>query len=98
MEYEKWSRNKKSNGLWIIEEIQKSKAIFIIITKNTIKIEHTQNWVSFEIGVAATCDPKIPIIVFKEQDIDFPIPYLTHYFNESLSNQDLSNQKKTKDT
>jgi hypothetical protein len=86
MEYEKWSRNGNPNWRWIKDEIQKSRALFLILAKNIVKKEYTQNWVAFEIGVASTCNPPIPVFVFKEENIDFPVPYLNHYFDQPLSN------------
>ena len=86
MEYEKWSRNDRPNWMWIKDEIQKSTALFLILTKNIAENEYTQNWVAFEIGVAATSNPAIPIFVFREQNIDFPVPYLNYYFDQPLSN------------
>ena len=76
MEFEKRSRNNNPNWSWIKEEIQKSKALVVVLTKNITKRSFTQNWVAFEIGVAATCRPPLPIFVFRE-DVDFPVPYLT---------------------
>jgi hypothetical protein len=38
--------------------------------------------------VASTNNPSIPVFVFREEDIDFPVPYLTHYIDEPLSNKD----------
>jgi hypothetical protein len=87
MEYEKWSRNGRPNWIWIKDEIQQSKALFLLIlTKNIVKNEHTQNWIAFEIEVASTCNPMIPVFVFMEKNVNFPVPYLSHYFDQSLSN------------
>jgi hypothetical protein len=47
MDYEKWSRNDRPNWMWIKDEIQKSSALFLILTKNIVKNEYTQNWVAF---------------------------------------------------
>lgn len=50
--------------------------------------QHTHNWVSFEIGVAAGV--RKPIVVFEEfkDNIDFPIPYLTDYVRYQLDNKE----------
>lgn len=80
MEYEKYSRGGKPNWQWIIDEIRKSKAVFVILTRNINSTPQTRNWVSFEIGVAATCDPPVPVCVFREEDVNFPVPYLSLYF------------------
>ena len=85
MEYEQWSRNCKPNWMWIKDEIQKSKVLFLLLTKNIIKKEYTQNRVAFEIGIASMCAPLIPVFVFREENIDFPVPYLNHYFDQSFS-------------
>jgi len=58
---------------------------FLILTRNLTKTEYTQNWVAFEVGVASTIDPTIPVIVFTEENVDFPVPYLTHYFDAPFS-------------
>jgi hypothetical protein len=88
MEYEKWSIEGKPNWKWIKDEIQKSQKLFLILTKNIVKNEYTQNWVAFEVGVASTSNPSIPVFVFREEEIDFPVPYLTHYYDEPLSRKD----------
>lgn len=86
MEYEKWSRNNKPNWLWIKEQIQQSEAVFVILTRNVTNRKPTQNWVAFEIGVAATCAPPKPVVVFRAQErISFPVPYLNHYFRYDIT-------------
>jgi TIR domain len=85
MEYEKWSREGRPNWMWIKDGIQKSKALFLILTKNLVKEAYTQNWIAFEIGVASTRIPEIPVVVFKEEKVDFPVPFLSHFFDESFS-------------
>jgi hypothetical protein len=47
MEYEKWP-----NWKWIKDEIQKSSALLILI-KDLVRNEYTQNRAAFEIGVTA---------------------------------------------
>jgi hypothetical protein len=69
MEYEKWLRNKRPNWKWIKDEIQKSRALLV----------------AFEIGMAATSHPAIPIYVFRENNIDFAVPYLNYYFDRPMS-------------
>jgi hypothetical protein len=98
MEYEKWSRNNRPNWRWIKDEIQKSSALFLVLTKNLVKNEYTQNWVAFEIGVAATSHPAIPIFVFREHNIDFPVPYLNYYFDQPMSNTNLVSQRDVSST
>lgn len=53
---------------------------------------YTQNWVTFEVGVAAGCNK--PILVLEEINniTDFPIPYVTDYYQYELnSNEDRKN-------
>jgi hypothetical protein len=85
MEVEKWSISAKPNWLWIRDEIKKSRALFLLLTKNIIRKLHTQNWVAFEIGLASMCIPSIPVFVFREENVNFPVPYLNHYFDEKTS-------------
>ncbi len=79
MEKEKWSRMGKPNWIWIKAEIEKSKALFVVLTQGVVSKPWTQNWVAFEIGVAAECNPPKSVYVIREEDIDFPVPYLDHY-------------------
>ena len=83
MEYEELSREEKPNWMWIRDEILRSKALFLILTKNIVDKTHTQNWVAFEIGVASTRSPVIPVFLFQEQNVNFPVPYVSHYFDEA---------------
>jgi hypothetical protein len=85
MEFEKWSRNRRPNWQWIKDEIKESKALFLLLSRNITRKQQTQNWVSFEIGLASMCIPPIPVFVFEEEEVYFPIPYLSHYFDQSFS-------------
>lgn len=85
MEFEKWSRNRRPNWLWIKDEIKESKALFLLLSKNITKKQQTQNWVSFEVGLASMCNPPLPVFAFEEERVFFPIPYLSHYFDQSFS-------------
>jgi hypothetical protein len=93
MEFESWSRNNMPNWIWIREQIQKSRALFLILTKNIVEKPYTQNWIAFEIGVACSTNPPIPVYVFREEDVKFPVPYLTWYFDEPFSSLDHSRPK-----
>jgi hypothetical protein len=78
MDYEKWSRNDRPNWMWIKDEIQKSSALFLILTKNIVKNEYTQNWVAFEIGVAATSNliHQYPFLFLESRILIFQYPTL----------------------
>ena len=85
MENEKWSRKEEPNWKWIRKEIKKSTALFVILTKSVVSKVQTQNWIAFEIGVAATAIPQKPVYVFREEEVNFPVPYLNHYFPTRIS-------------
>ena len=65
----------------IRETIETARALFVIIGPNVVATFHTSNWVAFEIGVAFTSQPTIPIWVFEDngQYVDFPVPALMHH-------------------
>jgi hypothetical protein len=77
--------NGEPNWLWIKREIQKSDALFVILSRGLVAQEHTQNWVAFEIGVAAGCEPPKPVFVITGESVRFPVPYLDHYFPYSMT-------------
>lgn len=87
MEFEKWSRNRRPNWEWIRDEIRESKALFLLLSNNITAKQQTQNWVSFEIGLASVCIPPIPVFVFQEENVHFPVPYLSHYFDQPFSSK-----------
>ena len=51
MEYLSWRKREKPNWSWIKSEIEKSTALMLILSRNIVNREHTQNWVAYEIGV-----------------------------------------------
>jgi hypothetical protein len=77
------SRSQEPNWLQIKQWIQKSDAVLLILSGGITRYEHTQNWVAFEVGVAAACDPPKPVIAIKGEEVDIPIPYLKHYYSYS---------------
>ena len=77
------SRSPDPHWLQIKSWIQKSDAVFLILSQGITGQEHTQNWVAFEVGVAAGCNPPKPVIAIKAEDVVIPIPYLTHYYSYS---------------
>ena len=54
---DKLASSKDPNWLQIKRWIQDSDAVLLIITGEIIRQEHTQNWIAFEVGIAAGCDP-----------------------------------------
>jgi hypothetical protein len=100
MEYEKWSQKEdEPNWTWISRHICKSNTIgvFVLLTRNVIDNNNTkrtlatQNWIAYEIGIASASSK--PVFVFKEEDVDFPVPYLTNYMPYSVTNILTSDEK-----
>ena len=86
MEDREWDRHDdEPNWLWIKNQILQSEALFVILSKGLVAQEHTQNWVAFEIGVAAGCNPPKPVYVITGEQVRFPVPYLNHYFPYSMT-------------
>jgi hypothetical protein len=77
------SRSEKPHWEQIKDSIQKSDAVLLILTRGITQQEHTQNWVAFEVGVAAGCDPPKRVIAIKGEDVEIPIPYVEHYYSYS---------------
>jgi hypothetical protein len=99
MEYEKLTH--QNAGVVIKRRIMSfdCKCLIVLIGKRILfpdgyNYSFTHNWVGFEVGVAAC--RAIPIIVFEEDSMDFkeivefPIPYLDHYFRYKQDASDSS--------
>lgn len=78
MNMEELSLSQDAYWLQIKNRIQESDAVLLILSGGIIEREHTQNWVAFEVGVAAGCDK--PVIAIRGEDVNIPIPYLNHYY------------------
>ncbi len=100
MEYENWSqREDESNWSWISRHIcmPNTVGVFVLLTRNVIDTNDskrtlpTQNWVAYEIGIAAAASK--PVVIFKEEDVDFPAPYLTNYLPYSVTKVLTSDEK-----
>jgi len=79
----------------IRDELRQSKALFLLVGKALVKAqskhsaewEHTQNWISYEIGIA--CDLGIDIwVICDDVAINFPVPYFNIYVPYSIRRQD----------
>jgi hypothetical protein len=78
---------------YIRDSINRSDAIFVLLSKFLIDRQYTNNWVSFEVGLAVNCKrssvaPKkadlkqgLHVWLFEPSDepVDFAIPYCTYY-------------------
>jgi len=102
MEYEKWSqREVEPNWRWISRYIRMldTVGVFVLLTRNVINISDpkrtlaTQNWVAYEVGVASAGKPTKPVYVFRDEDVDFPVPYLTNYMPYSVTEVLTSDEK-----
>jgi hypothetical protein len=71
----------------ILKEINNSKAVFVLVGKQLAFLQraggrnwdYTQNWMAFEIGVAAAAGKDVWAIVENGAEYNFPIPYVNHF-------------------
>jgi hypothetical protein len=67
------------NAAKIHADIQRSSAVFVVVTKNLLTLPHTRDWVLWESGVAANRD----IWVFEPRQqlgqVNVITPFLKHY-------------------
>ena len=63
----------------IVDEINLSQALFVLLGPNIHKTIHTQNWVAFEVGLACAFGKEVWVFEQAGSYIEFPIPYLTDY-------------------
>lgn len=78
--------------LVIMEELDKSDALFLLIGKELVKAQtaadtsptarekwkHTQNWIAYEIGIASKKMMDVWVLC-DDVEINFPVPYLNNY-------------------
>jgi len=76
MEYEKFQ-----NPPWneIRNKIQTSASLFVLLGSNLKSSDYTQNWVSYEIGLADALGRQIWVFEDINNEIIFPIPHVHHY-------------------
>lgn len=63
----------------IEENVSIANAIFLFLTENVKVSDYTQNWISFEVGLAEKSGKPLYIIEDVHNKIHFPVPYLTDY-------------------
>ncbi len=85
MEFEGHSKEDRADWKWVRDQIESSNAVLLLLTKNVISAPQTQNWIAFEVGVAAGCEPSKRVCVVREQHVFFPVPYLSVYIPISYS-------------
>ena len=88
-------------SLSIRREINESDAVFVLLSEELVDLQHTSNWVSFEVGLAANHNlsedasgnnkekQRLDVWVFEplDKDIAFAVPYLTHYMRYYLAQE-----------
>jgi hypothetical protein len=75
----------------IRNELQQSKALFLLVGKSLVNAqkthssewEHTQNWISYEIGIASQLGIDVWVLCDRVK-INFPVPYLNNYVPYSI--------------
>jgi hypothetical protein len=70
----------------VIQDIENSNAVFVILSKNVQGIPHTTNWVVWETGVAKNKDIWIFEPYSQFSKISVVIPYLRHYVIFDINN------------
>lgn len=85
MEYEKFP-----NPPWaaIKNTIESSSALFVLLSNNLKISDHTQNWVSYEVGIADEAKKEIWVFEDLNNQVIFPLPKVHHYMLYSENQQD----------
>ncbi|MFC2001270.1 hypothetical protein ACFLUZ_02060 [Chloroflexota bacterium] len=85
----------------IIENVNRSDALFVLISEHLLDKQHTNNWVSFEVGLAANREKVsetgltassshgLDVYVFEsiDQHTPFAVPYFTHFMRYPKENK-----------
>lgn len=56
-----------------------SSAIFLFLTQNVKSSDFTQNWISFEVGLAKKANKSLFVVEDVNSKVHFPVAYLTDY-------------------
>ena len=92
MEYEQFS-----NPPWLAirNNIENSSALFVLLSNNLKISDYTQNWVSYEIGIADEANREIWMFEDVNNQVIFPIPNVHHYMLYNPAQWDSLNYLKT---
>ncbi len=71
----------------IKNDIQQSSAAFVLLSPHLNGTPYTQNWVSYEVGLACALNKPVWVYEQLEGPVLFPIPYLTDYIVYSPKNR-----------
>ena len=85
MEYEKFP-----NPPWtaIKNTIENSSTLFVLLSNNLKISDYTQNWVSYEVGVADEANKEIWVFEDINNQVIFPLPKVHHYMLYCQNQQD----------
>jgi hypothetical protein len=61
------------------KEIDKSVALFLVLSPAVLSSQYTENWVTWELGVASRAKKEIWVFEDPAQPVVFPIPHVTNY-------------------
>ena len=78
--------------------VEKCEFLFVFLTDNVVMTPYTQNWVIYEVSLAAHSSKSVYVFERIGSPIPFPIPYLTDYalFDPDNTNDILTLQQLTK--
>lgn len=65
-----------------------TQAIFVLLGPGVRGALHTENWVTFEVGVASGVRKHVWVFEPLVDNVDFPVPYLDHYVQYQVGSKD----------
>ena len=63
----------------IEENIKNSDAVFLFLTQNIISSKYTENWISFEVGLAKAANKPLFLTEDINNKVHYPVPYVSSY-------------------
>lgn len=63
----------------IEENVKNSDAVFLFLTQNVLSSIYTQNWISFEVGLAKNTNKPLFLVEDGNNTVHFPVPYVSSY-------------------
>lgn len=72
----------------IKDNVMDADSVFVLLSKAVKDKEYTQNWIAFEVGLACYAGKNVWVFERLDEQIDFVVPYLTHYVLYYPSNDD----------
>jgi hypothetical protein len=68
--------------------VQQSSALFVLLSPHLQTTPYTQNWVSYEVGLACALNKPVWVYEHWNNPVAFPIPYLTDYVMYNPASQE----------